>query len=134
MVSHKITVSLQTKSKKHIRYEDCNTRWLYGQSRRPTGIKKADLEELLATSDVISLHCPLTDATRYSVNRTPSSHLFEVVNVLFCQFIKFSTRLTFSHCRQSLGIWLIVERFMQKPLYQVVDTPMLPFCLGFQTL
>jgi len=100
----------------------------------PTGIKKADLEELLTTSDVISLHCPLTDATRHSVNRTPSSHLFEVVNVLFCQFIKFSTRLTFSHCRQSLGIWLIVERFMQKPLYQVVDTPMLPFCLGFQTL
>ena len=35
----------------------------------PTGIKKADLEELLATSDVISLHCPLTDATRHLINR-----------------------------------------------------------------
>ena len=34
----------------------------------PTGIKKADLEELLATSDVISLHCPLTDATRHLIN------------------------------------------------------------------
>ena len=84
----------------------------------------------------MSSHCIVRprQTTRYSVNRTPSSHLFEVVNVLFCQFIKFSTRLTFSHCRQSLGIWLIVERFMQKPLYQVVDTLMLPFCLGFQTL
>ena len=35
----------------------------------PTGIKKADLEELLATSDVISLHCPLTDSTRHLINR-----------------------------------------------------------------
>ena len=35
----------------------------------PTGIKKADLEELLATSDVISLHCPLTDTTRHLINR-----------------------------------------------------------------
>ena len=35
----------------------------------PTGIEKADLEELLATSDVISLHCPLTDATRHLINR-----------------------------------------------------------------
>jgi len=35
----------------------------------PAGIKKADLEELLATSDVISLHCPLTDTTRHLINR-----------------------------------------------------------------
>ena len=34
----------------------------------PTGIKKADLEELLATSDVISLHCPLTDTTHHLIN------------------------------------------------------------------
>ena len=34
----------------------------------PTGIEKADLEELLAKSDVISLHCPLTDTTRHLIN------------------------------------------------------------------
>ena len=41
----------------------------------PTGIKKADLEELLATSDVISLHCPLTDTTRHLINRETLQHM-----------------------------------------------------------
>ena len=35
----------------------------------PACIEKADLEVLLATSDVISLHCPLTDTTRHLINR-----------------------------------------------------------------
>ncbi len=34
----------------------------------PTGIEKADITELLSTSDVISLHCPLTDNTRQMIN------------------------------------------------------------------
>ena len=34
----------------------------------PQGIQKAGLQELLSTSDVISLHCPLTDATRQLIN------------------------------------------------------------------
>ena len=34
----------------------------------PAGIEKADLEELLASSDIISLHCPLTDKTRHLIN------------------------------------------------------------------
>ena len=34
----------------------------------PAGIRKASLEELFATSDVVTLHCPLTDSTRHLVN------------------------------------------------------------------
>lgn len=35
---------------------------------QPHSIQKADLSELLATSDVISLHCPLTSDTRHLIN------------------------------------------------------------------
>ena len=35
----------------------------------PEGIGKATLEELLTTSDVLSLHCPLTEGTRHLINR-----------------------------------------------------------------
>ena len=35
---------------------------------RMLGIEKATLEELLSTSDVLSLHCPLTDSTRHLMN------------------------------------------------------------------
>lgn len=35
----------------------------------PAGIKKETLDNLLAESDVISLHCPLNDSTRYIINR-----------------------------------------------------------------
>ena len=35
----------------------------------PAGIGKASLNELLATADVLSLHCPLTEATRHLINR-----------------------------------------------------------------
>ena len=41
----------------------------------PAGIEKADLEALLATSDVISLHCPLTDTTRHLINRDTLSKM-----------------------------------------------------------
>ena len=35
----------------------------------PVRIEKASLEELLATSDVLSLHCPLTEKTHHLINR-----------------------------------------------------------------
>jgi len=35
----------------------------------PKGVEKADLEELLTKSDVLSLHCPLTENTREMINR-----------------------------------------------------------------
>lgn len=35
----------------------------------PQGIKKVAMDELLATSDVVSLHCPLTPDTRHLMNR-----------------------------------------------------------------
>ena len=34
----------------------------------PSNIQKADLQELFSSSDVISLHCPLTDKTRHMIN------------------------------------------------------------------
>jgi len=34
----------------------------------PQGVGKVTQDELLATSDVLSLHCPLTDATRHLIN------------------------------------------------------------------
>lgn len=34
----------------------------------PEGVKKVELAELLATSDVLSLHCPLTPETRHLIN------------------------------------------------------------------
>jgi glycerate dehydrogenase len=41
---------------------------LSSKTSLPTGIEKASLEELLATSDVLSLHCPLTENTRHLIN------------------------------------------------------------------
>lgn len=36
----------------------------------PAGVEKADLTELLSSSDVVSLHCPLTASTRHLINAT----------------------------------------------------------------
>lgn len=35
----------------------------------PAGIQKTELQSLLATSDVVSLHCPLTEGTRHLIHR-----------------------------------------------------------------
>ena len=41
---------------------------LTSKTALPAGVEKASLEELLATSDVLSLHCPLTESTRHLIN------------------------------------------------------------------
>lgn len=38
------------------------------QSQLPAGIQKVDKDELLRTSDVLSMHCPLTPDTKYFIN------------------------------------------------------------------
>ena len=34
----------------------------------PDGIRKTDMQELISTSDILSMHCPLTDDTRHLIN------------------------------------------------------------------
>ena len=41
---------------------------LSSKNTLPTGVDKVSLEELLATADVLSLHCPLTENTRHLIN------------------------------------------------------------------
>jgi glycerate dehydrogenase len=41
----------------------------------PAGVAKADLQELLATSDVVSLHCPLTSSTHHLINADTLRHM-----------------------------------------------------------
>ena len=41
----------------------------------PQGVQKADLQELLSTSDVVSLHCPLTPDTRHLINADTLSQM-----------------------------------------------------------
>ena len=47
----------------------------------PVGIAKCSFDELLATSDVLSLHCPLTDTTRHLMN-TDSLRLMKSTAIL----------------------------------------------------
>jgi len=44
-------------------------------SSLPAGIQKAGLTELLTTSDILSLHCPLTDATHHLINAETLSQM-----------------------------------------------------------
>ena len=41
---------------------------LTSKTALPAGVQKVSLDELLSTSDVLSLHCPLTDTTRHLIN------------------------------------------------------------------
>ena len=41
---------------------------LTSKTTLPAGIEKVELDELLATADVLSLHCPLIDGTRHLIN------------------------------------------------------------------
>lgn len=41
---------------------------LTSKTALPAGVQKVSLDELLSTSDVLSLHCPLTDTTHHLIN------------------------------------------------------------------
>lgn len=41
----------------------------------PNGIRKADLDDIFEECDIISLHCPLTEDTRYLVNKERLSQM-----------------------------------------------------------
>lgn len=46
-----------------------------GSTAPVDGVRRLPLDELLATSDAISLHCPLTDATRHMINADSLAHM-----------------------------------------------------------
>jgi len=39
------------------------------EDKLPSGVRKVSMEELLKTSDIVSLHCPLNDDTREMINK-----------------------------------------------------------------
>lgn len=52
------------------------------QNQLPQGVKKVSLEELWHNSDVISLHCPLTESTRETVNAASISEMKDGVIII----------------------------------------------------
>lgn len=59
---------------------------VYGGKTDPTSIhfdfKKVSLDELLATSDVISLHCPLTESTKNIINQASIAKMKASVKII----------------------------------------------------
>lgn len=45
-----------------------NVKAMTSKTKLPAGIEKASLQELISTSDVLSLHCPLTETTHHLIN------------------------------------------------------------------
>ena len=45
------------------------------ESKLPVGVTKVSFEELLANSDIISLHCPLTNSTKEMINQETISKM-----------------------------------------------------------
>ena len=48
----------------------------------PAGVAKANIDEVLATSDIISLHCPLTSSTRHIINKETIAKMLPGVIVI----------------------------------------------------
>ena len=51
---------------------------------KDSGIKYVSLEELFRSSDIISLHCPLTDETRHMINRDSIAKMKDGVILINC--------------------------------------------------
>lgn len=51
-------------------------------SELPEGITKVRLEDLFGMSDIISLHCPLTDSTRHIINKATISEMKDGVIII----------------------------------------------------
>ena len=54
----------------------CNVIWSSASGTvRDEGYKYAELDELLSTADIISLHCPLNEKTKYLINKETLSNM-----------------------------------------------------------
>lgn len=98
--------------------------WAEHQGRTPRNSDYTDFDEVLARADVLSLHCPLTEATEHLINAETLSKMEQqplIVNVARGGVVDTAALVTAINAEQILGY--ATDVFEQEPISD--DDPLL---------